>query len=48
LKEQVADVEGQIKQKVKGNMAMGWYDSWKNVVKTPLVASMITVCLLMM
>ena len=43
LKEWVADVEVQIKQKVKGNMAMGQCDGSKNVMKTPLVASMITV-----
>jgi hypothetical protein len=43
LKEWVADVESDIKKKVKGKMAMGQCDGWKNVAKTPLVASMITV-----
>jgi len=37
------DVEGHIKEKVKGKMAMGQCDGWKNVAKMPLVASMIKV-----
>lgn len=43
LKERVADVESEIKKKVKGKMAMGQCDRWKNITKTPLVALMITV-----
>jgi len=43
LKERVVDVKGHIKEKVKGKMAMGQCDRWKNVMKMPLVASMITV-----
>ena len=43
LKEHVADVKGEIKKKVKGKMAIGQCDGWKNIAKRPLVVSMITV-----
>ena len=43
LTERVRDVEGDIKQRVKGQLATGQCDGWKNIAKMPLIASMITV-----
>ncbi len=39
LKERVADVEGEIKKKVKGKLGTGSCDGWKNGSKRPVIAS---------
>lgn len=43
LKEHVREVEGSTKERVKGKLATGQCDGWKNIAKTPLIATVITV-----
>ena len=43
LDREVAKVEARTRERIKGNIATGQCDGWKNVAKTSVVTSMITV-----
>ena len=43
LEREVAKVEARMREQIKGNIATGQCDGWKNVAKTSVITSMITV-----